>query len=221
MSKHKKPETKQTPTLIYIVAAGFAALIGFLAVYGTFAPKGNGEQQAAVKTSDQKPATTGNIKDLNQGSMAGFVFRHAPKDVPEITFNDGSGEARKLSDWKGKVVLLNLWATWCAPCRKEMPALDELQAKLGSDDFEVVALSVDRAGLDKPRDFLKKIKINSLALYNDPSAKMASKLKVMGMPTTLLIDRDGKEIGRLTGPAHWNAAEAVTLVKAVIDGGSS
>ena len=104
---------------------------------------------------------------LSQGHMAGFVFRKEPEVLPEIKFQDEEGKERTLADWRGKVVLLNLWATWCVPCRKEMPALDRLQQELGSDKFEVVAVSVDRKGIAGARKFLDDTKVGKLALYVD------------------------------------------------------
>jgi thiol-disulfide isomerase/thioredoxin len=169
---------------------------------------------AAVLLSGKKPVL-GQGK-LNSGHMAAFVFKPQPAEVPKLAFVDADGKARSLADWKGKVVLLNLWATWCGPCRKEMPDLDRLQAELGSDTFEVVALSVDRAGVAGSKKFLDQIGTKSLALYVDPTAKMASELRVVGLPATLLIDPEGREIGRLLGPADWASDDAKALIKSAI-----
>ena len=111
-------------------------------------------------------------------------------------------------------MLLNVWATWCAPCREEMPALDKLQAALGSDKFQVVALAVDKSGIAGAKKFLADIKAEKLEPYADPTAKEGTRLKVIGMPTTILIDREGREIGRLIGPAHWDSPEAKRLIEA-------
>jgi len=111
---------------------------------------------------------------------------------------------------------LNLWATWCAPCREEMPALAKLEKELGSDKFQVVALAVDKAGLDGARKFFQDNKIDGLALYADPTARVGTKLKVIGMPTTILINGEGREIGRLIGPAAWDSAEAKRLIKSYL-----
>jgi thiol-disulfide isomerase/thioredoxin len=114
------------------------------------------------------------------------------------------------------VVLLNLWATWCAPCRKEMPTLNDVQKQLGSKDFEVVALSVDRKGLEASTAFLKETGADSLGLYIDETTTSLNMLQALGLPVTLLIDRKGREIGRLLGPAEWNSAEAIALMKAAL-----
>jgi len=121
-----------------------------------------------------------------------------------------------LAKWKGKVVLLNLWATWCLPCRKEMPDLAALQKELGSNDFEVVALSVDRKGAEASSAFLKEVNASSLALYTDEQSKSLQALQAVGLPATLLIGRDGREIGRLLGPAEWASDEAKALVRAAM-----
>ncbi len=157
---------------------------------------------------------------LAASKLANFTLLDEPKPVPEVSFVDEGGRARTLADFQGKVVLLNLWATWCAPCRREMPTLDNLQARLGGDDFEVVALSIDRAGMDKVRGFLDDIGTGNLALYLDSSTRAMRALRVMGLPTTLLVDASGREVGRLIGPAEWDTPEAVALIRAVIAAGN-
>ncbi|NUS22592.1 MAG: TlpA family protein disulfide reductase [Mesorhizobium sp.] len=142
-----------------------------------------------------------------------FAVHEAPVPVPEIRFEDGNGQPKTLADFSGKVVLLNIWATWCAPCRKEMPTLDRLQAKLGGPDFEVVALSMDRGGPDKVKNFFTEIGIEHLALNIDTSGKAMFTLGALGLPMTLLIDREGKEIGRLIGPAEWDSPEMVAFIR--------
>ncbi|CCV08365.1 putative thioredoxin protein [Mesorhizobium metallidurans STM 2683] len=142
-----------------------------------------------------------------------FAVLDTPAAVPEITFVDGAGQPKTLADFSGKVVLLNIWATWCAPCRKEMPTLDRLQAELGGPDFEVIALSMDRNGPDAVKKFFTEIGIQHLALNIDTSAKAMFALGAVGLPTTLLIDRDGNEIGRLIGPAEWDSPEMVDFIR--------
>ena len=144
------------------------------------------------------------------------MFRKQPEALPEIKFQDAEGKERTLADWRGKVVLLNLWAAWCLPCRKEMPSLDRLQAAMGSDKFEVVALSVDRKGLEASRKFLDDTKVERLTLYVDPSARATSALRVVGLPATLLLDTQGREIGRLLGPAEWDSEDAKRLIRAAV-----
>ncbi len=153
---------------------------------------------------------------FNTGPMAAFVYKSQPTAVPPMKFVDAKGEPRSLEDWRGKVVLLNLWATWCAPCRKEMPDLDRLQREMGNATFDVVALGVDRGGVKAAEKFLEQVGTTSLALYVDPTAKMANELRVIGLPATLLIDAQGREIGRLLGPADWASDEAKALIRSAM-----
>ena len=135
----------------------------------------------------------------------------------DLAFRDGAGQERKLSDWNDKTVLLNLWATWCVPCKKEMPALDALQKKLGGADFEVVAVNIDTRDPQKPKAWLKETGIGALAYYADPTARIFQDLKekgrAFGMPTTLLIDRNGCEIATLAGPAEWASGDAINFIE--------
>ena len=140
-----------------------------------------------------------------------------PKPVVEIKFVDGAGRARSLTDFRGKVVVLNLWATWCTPCREEMPALDRLQAKLGGPDFQVVALSVDHQGAQVVRKFFDEVGIKQLELYVDPSAQAGFKLSALGLPTTLVIDRAGREVGRRVGPAEWDSSKIVEDLRGIVE----
>ena len=144
-----------------------------------------------------------------------------PKPVPELTFFDGDGNEVRLADFQGEVVVLNLWATWCAPCRREMPSLDRLQARYGGDGLEVVALSLDRGDVAKVRDFYDELGISSLAIYHDPQARAGRELGAPGLPTTVVIDRAGQEVGRLLGPAEWDSAEALALIEALLGQGDT
>jgi thiol-disulfide isomerase/thioredoxin len=144
---------------------------------------------------------------------ANFAIHETPQPVPEISFQDADGQPRTLADFSGKVVLLNLWATWCAPCRTEMPTLDRLQAELGGPDFEVVALSVDRKGPEVVSKFFEEIGIEHLALNIDASSKAMFTLGAFGLPLTLLIDREGREVGRVNGPAEWDSPEMVAFIR--------
>ena len=141
-----------------------------------------------------------------------FALHPAPKPVPEIQFQDSEGNTLTLQDFRGKVVLLNIWATWCLPCRREMPTLDRLQAKLGGPDFEVLPLSIDRNGFEAITKFYSDVGVKHLAMYLDGSTRAASTLGAVGLPTTLLIDRDGRELGRLVGPAEWDSPDMIALI---------
>lgn len=139
-----------------------------------------------------------------------------PRAIPDIRFVNGDGDKISLAEFRGKVVLLNLWATWCAPCRREMPTLDRLQAELGGADFQVLALSIDRAGISAVRKFYTEIGVKHLVMYIDSSGAAARQLEAAGLPVTLLIDRQGREIGRLVGPAEWDAPEMMGLIRGLL-----
>ena len=188
--------------------AGLAFAIGAAAIYVTN-PRPSNAPSPAIDQTHKAGVPAGN-------SLAGFIRKQSPELLPNVAFQNADAQPLDLAGFKGKVVLLNLWATWCVPCRKEMPALDRLQAALGSSDFEVVALSIDRSGVAGARKFLDSIGITRLKLYADPSAKLANEFKAIGLPTTILIDRQGREIGRLIGPAEWDDADAQTLIKSTL-----
>ncbi|OWK23972.1 redoxin [Rhizobium yanglingense] len=152
-----------------------------------------------------------------EGAPKGFVLSDVPTPVPDVRFTDGEGRPRALADFRGKVVLLNVWATWCLPCRKEMPTLDRLQAALGGDGFEVVALSVDRQGSETVKAFYSEIGVRNLAVRVDASGQALSALAAVGLPTTILIDAEGRELGRLMGPAEWDANDMVAFLKPIVE----
>jgi thiol-disulfide isomerase/thioredoxin len=201
---------------------GYAAmaLCGTLAVlagvYGIGRMRGNPADaacQGAVNTAAR-------IAPLAHGEVAALAVAHTPFRVPDLTFKDAGGRERSLSDWRGRTVLLNLWATWCVPCRKEMPALDALQGDLGGPQFDVVAVNIDTRDPQKPLAFLKDVGIKRLDYYSDQSARVYEELKTagkaFGMPTTLILDRSGCEIGNMAGPAAWASEDGVKLVSAAI-----
>lgn len=146
----------------------------------------------------------------------GFLLWESPRELPELSFENGKGEPLTLADFQGRTVLLNVWATWCGPCREEMPTLDALQAELGGEDFEVVALSIDRKGIDVVKDFYKE-GIEHLRQYIDQTGMAGANLGAVGIPTTLLIDRQGEEIGRLVGATEWDSPEMMEYLTEIID----
>ena len=153
-----------------------------------------------------------------RGTLGPFVTHATPVAVPALSFVDASGKTLSLDDFKGKVVLLNLWATWCAPCVEEMPALDRLQQALGGDGFMVLALAMDRQGRPLVEPFLEKLGVKNLPMYLDTSGNATRLLKARGLPTTVLIGRDGKELGRLEGSAVWDSAQAASFLRYFRDG---
>ncbi len=185
-----------------------AAALGFAAVYVTQGGPDNEKGASAAPSPVKSEAATG----AGGGDLVAFVRRNPPVEIADVSFEDETGARKTLADFKGKAILLNLWATWCLPCRHEMPALDRLQKDLGSDQFQVVALSLDRAGVKAARTFFDEIKVQNLTLYIDPTMKAGNGLRAVGMPTTILIGKDGKELGRLPGPAEWDSPAAKALI---------
>ena len=203
--------------LVAIGAVVVGAAIGFAAVYGfgSFArkPAGDPACQGAVALSSR-------IAPLAHGEVAALTMASAPLRLPDLAFLDAGGQPKKLSDWRGRTVLVNLWATWCVPCRKEMPALDNLQNKLGSPDFQVVAINIDTRDPAKPKAFLKDANLTKLDYFTDTGAKVFQDLKsvgrALGMPTSVLVDGQGCEIATLAGPAEWDSEDAVKLISAAL-----
>lgn len=140
----------------------------------------------------------------------------APKPLPPLTFETLDGQPASLADFAGKVVVLNLWATWCAPCREEMPSLDRLQAQFADRDLVVLALSVDRAGPERVQKFLDEVGVKQLHVYRDPKAAATRAVRVPGLPATILVDRKGQEVGRVLGLAHWDGPAAVAAVEKLL-----
>lgn len=188
------------------------AIVVLLAAAGLYWLSGStGKDQSPP--AEATATAAGSLKSLATGPLAGFLVHEPRKDIGAFTFKDASGTDRSLADFKGRVVLLNLWATWCAPCRKEMPDLAKLQKELGGPGFEVVALSLDRKGAEASSAFLKETGADNLALYTDTESKALAAVNALGLPATILIDKDGKEAGRLLGPANWASDEAKAMIR--------
>ena len=210
-----RPKRLNRFTLIALgVAAG--AAFGLAAVYGISAMQRNPTEAACRPAAELAKR----LAPLARGEVAAVGIASDPKRLPQLAFTGPDGQPRTLADFQGKTVLLNLWATWCVPCRKEMPALDALQGRLGGDTFEVVTVNIDTRNLDKPKAWLQEVGIKQLGYYADPSAKVFQDLKAVGkafgMPTTLLIDPQGCELGTLAGPAEWASEDAVKLIEAAL-----
>ena len=205
--------TRRIPIVIAAVLVG--AAIGFAGVYGVGAlrrgPTGDPACRGAVDLARK-------IAPLAHGEVAALTMATAPLRLPDLAFEDADGRPKKLSDWRGRTVLVNLWATWCVPCRKEMPALEGLQTRLGGPDFEVVAVNIDTRDPDKPKKFLKDANLSRLGYYSDDKAKVFQDLKIvgraLGMPTSVLVDGQGCEIATIAGPAEWDSDDAVKLIQA-------
>jgi thiol-disulfide isomerase/thioredoxin len=205
------------PLRRFAMLGGAVALLAALGgVYGIVASRGNASSRECPDTQ----AAAARVDKAAKGELAALRAEKNPKPLPQLSFADAAGTPKSLADWRGKVVLFNLWATWCVPCRKEMPALDELQTKLGGADFEVVAVNIDTRNLDKAKTWLNETGIKRLAYFADPSAKVFQELKsvgkAFGMPTTLLVDRNGCEIASLAGPAEWASEDGLAVIRAAL-----
>jgi thiol-disulfide isomerase/thioredoxin len=212
----ERPAPKKRFLLILVGGiAGLAA--GLAGVYGIATLTGNAGGDTACRPAVELAQK---LAPLARGEVAAVKVTKSGLKVPDLVFQDVAGKPLSLADWRGRTVLLNLWATWCVPCRKEMPALEALQQRLGGPGFEVVAVNIDTRDPDKPKAWLKEVGIEKLAYYADPDAKTFQDLKsigrAFGMPTTLLVDRQGCEIGTVAGPAEWASDDAVKLIQAAI-----
>ena len=167
-----------------------------------------------IVTAPREKSVSGGGLDLKiTGAIQHFRRLEHPKIPPKATFVDDQGAQKTLKDMRGKVVLVNFWATWCAPCVREMPALDALQKRLGGQHFDVLAISSDRAGALAIRQFYKKTGVSALKIYLDPGARMQRKFGANSLPTSVLIDRSGRMVGHVVGPAEWAAPESIALIR--------
>jgi thiol-disulfide isomerase/thioredoxin len=218
MPERPPPAPAPTRRIPYVVGAVLiGAAIGFAGIYGIGGLKRNAAGDSACAGAVD---LSRKLAPLAHGEVAALTMATSPLRLPDLAFDDADGKPRKLSDWRGRTVLLNLWATWCVPCRKEMPALDRLQTKLGGKDFEVVAINIDTRDPEKPRNFLKEADLTGLSYFSDQKAKVFQDLKsigrALGMPTSVLIDGQGCEIATIAGPAEWDSDDAIKLITAAM-----
>ena len=212
-SPDKSPSGNGLKLVLIAVALGVAVAAGLYAFLG-----GSGKQMAAVDGSCTISDTMrASLDNAAQGDVAAFQVVDESSTVTELAFNTADGKPTTLAAWKGRTVLLNLWATWCAPCRKEMPALDALEKELGGEKFQVVPISLDLGDDVKPKGFYKQIDLKNLPFFHDGTLETLNNLKkrglAFGLPATLLIDTNGCVLGSLNGPAEWGGEDAKALVK--------
>jgi thiol-disulfide isomerase/thioredoxin len=218
MRSHDVPRTDAKKRIaLILIGCVVGVAVGLAGVYGIGRLTGNAGADPACQASVE---TARRIAPLVRGEVAAVSVANAPKSLPPLAFKDGSGTAKSLADWRGRTVLLNLWATWCVPCRKEMPALDSLQTKLGGKDFEVVAINIDTRDAEKPKNFLKDGNLTRLSYFSDQKAKVFQDLKnigkALGMPTSVLVDAQGCEIANIAGPAEWASDDAIKLIQTAL-----
>jgi len=218
-------ETK-LPTLRLVALAAVAGiLVGTTALYVMGGLDGNQSSQDVVtRVTSSCPAYASKVASIDPfitGDVAALLPAEDAQSLGDLGFNAPDGSATKLAEFTGKVTLVNLWATWCAPCREEMPALDHLQAEMGSDRFEVVAVNIDRGDDEKPKAFLKETGIQSLAYYRDETTGIFNELRrrnlAVGLPVTLLVDEDGCLLAHMNGPANWAGQDALNLIEAALE----
>ncbi|TIV65017.1 MAG: TlpA family protein disulfide reductase [Mesorhizobium sp.] len=213
-------------TRLILAALVAGVLAGAVAVYVSESGSGNNAPEkvaAAAGKDDACAAKAGRAKTIGAkavGQVAALQPADPPQSLKSLAFNGPDGKPMTIADHAGKTVLLNLWATWCAPCRAEMPALDALQKEKGSKDFEVVAVNVDTGDDTKPKKFLKEIGVETLGFYRDPTIALFNEAKTrglaLGLPVTMLIDADGCLIAHMNGPAEWSSPDAKRLVEAAL-----
>ncbi|MBV8964178.1 MAG: TlpA family protein disulfide reductase [Hyphomicrobiales bacterium] len=204
--------TNSARRLVILALAG----IGLSAAGGFYATRGASGNSACVAARQ----TVERLKPLAIGEVAALQVVDDPAPAPNLVFFADDGAPKKLADFKGKAVLVNIWATWCIPCRQEMPALDKLEGDLGSPKFEVVPINIDQRNPDKPRAFLQEIGVKHLDYFYDQSVNVFQDLKastkVEGLPVSVLVGADGCALGVINGPADWASADAAALVKAAL-----
>lgn len=215
---------------IAAVAALLGLAAGAVAVYVTGGPSGNRPAEPAPSPAQVAEADVAACAakadrakaagEAARGEVAAMLPADPPQSLKSLAFNLPDGKPATLADFSGRTLLVNLWATWCAPCRAEMPALDALQKEMGSQKFEVVAVNVDVGGHEKPKKFLEETAVKNLAYYRDNTLKLFNELKTrglaLGLPVTLLIDRDGCLLANMNGPAEWASEDAKRLIGAVV-----
>ncbi len=208
MTEQKDRSLSRFPSPLISLAV-LAAVLGFIYVM-----KGGHRNETGAACASTRTVIS-RLEPLVHGQIAALALSNAPQPMPDLTFAGADGKTVKLSDFRGRDLLLNLWATWCVPCRSEMPALDRLEAKDGGPEFQVVAVNVDTARLDRPKAFLREIGVKHLAFYADSTANVFETLKedgkVLGLPTTILVDKNGCDIGTMAGPAKWDSPDALAL----------
>jgi thiol-disulfide isomerase/thioredoxin len=206
------------------VLIGIAALAG--AIAGVYVSGALDSKDAVIAGECRDAAAVAERLDpLAKGEVAAFRVARAPERLADLAFHTPEGGETSLAAFAGRLTLVNLWATWCVPCRTEMPALDNLEKELGGEDFEVVAVNIDLGAAERARAFLDEIGVERLAFYSDPSARLFPELKrrglAFGLPTTLLIDGKGCRIGSVEGPAEWDSEDAKALIRAALDAARS
>lgn len=206
------------------IAIAMGAVVGAAGIYWKASPSGNAPATESLAAADgaackTDPEMLAKLKPLAKGEVAAMAIRETPIALPDMSFVSQDGNAMTIADFAGQAMLVNLWATWCAPCRAEMPALAELQSELGDAEFKVLAINIDTGDVAKPKGFLDEIGVTNLGLYRDASMGVFNTLKkeglAFGLPVTLMVGKDGCMLGAMNGPAEWASEDAKALVGAL------
>lgn len=226
MTEAPNPRNRTPLILGLAVVCGLIAGGAYLALTGGFGNDDDFDDIALATSEDQYEVCEANaqkfqsLSDYMVGEVAALIMPDEALPVSWLSFLDAKDQPASVADYHGKVVLLNLWATWCAPCREEMPALNALQQELGGDQFQVLTVNVDTGGMEKPIEFVNEIGVLDLPLAHDSTMQIFNDLKsegrALGMPVTMLIDRNGCEIATINGPAEWASADAIKLIEATL-----
>ncbi len=215
----KRPLGLPSAKLVAIAAVA-GILAGAVAVYVKQTTSGNGTEVADAAQCAASVEKAASLKPFAAGEVAAMVAAADPRVIAGLSFKDQADKDLTLADFAGKTVLLNLWATWCVPCREEMPALNALEKAEGSDRFQVLAINIDTGTADKPKAFLEETGVDALGLYRDASMGVFNSLKkeglAFGLPATLLIDGKGCLLGAMNGPAAWDSDDARALIRAAV-----
>ncbi|MEM7059909.1 MAG: TlpA disulfide reductase family protein [Pseudomonadota bacterium] len=187
-------------------AIGLGALL-----YGAIALGANPASAGDLSVEDRTY-----LKEMREGDLKKLVFHEESRDRIEETFRDQYGNGVNIADFEGKVVVLNFWATWCPPCRAEMPGIDRLSGEMAGDDLEVLALSTDRFDVERVVGFFDEIEVENLRVLQDRKGAVARRAGVLGLPVTVILDREGREIARMQGEAEWDSDRAKAMLQEVI-----
>jgi thiol-disulfide isomerase/thioredoxin len=171
---------------------------------------------AIIGLANISHADVSKAEDMRAGDMRKLIFHSAPMDTTDVAFMGENGQEMTLADYAGKTVVLNFWATWCNPCRTEMPHLSALQDQLGSDTFEVVTVATGRNPIAGMQRFFEEVGVDNLPLHTDAQQGFARNLGVLGLPATLIIDPEGRELGRMLGEADWSSDNAIAILQAIM-----
>ena len=205
------------PARLILIAALAGLMAGAVAVYVRNAGSGNAELAGAAGACEGTAEIASKVDELAKGEVAAMAPASPPRPV-QLSFKGPEGQDLRTADFAGKTVLLNLWATWCGPCREEMPALNNLQKDMGDEDFEVVAVNIDTGSDEKPKTFLSETGVDALGYYRDSSMGVFNTMKkeglAFGLPVTLILDRQGCLVSAMNGPAAWDSPDAKALIAA-------